>query len=99
MDDFAIDELHARFEKFNDEYNKFDRVESKLHERPDMHVFLFLAALCHGTCDMVACASHDEIWLDVSPHHLATISDDDLRDLIRCGLRIDTANDSLCMFA
>lgn len=88
------------FEKFNDDYIKFERVENKLSGRPDLHAFLLLDKLMPGTRDMVSAAEHDEIYLDVDCEKLADIaSEDDILALTRCGVRYDEGTDSLCMFA
>ena len=75
------------FEEFDDEFLEFDRVENKLHPRPDLHAFLLLHQLVPGTGDMVSGAAHDEIYLDVEPDELfAVATKDQLRDLHRCGV-------------
>lgn len=95
-------ELNDRFALFDDEYLKFDRIESPVHELPDMCAFLMLHKLApvkRGR-DMVCGAEHDEIYLATNCEALnASASDDDIRDLVRCGVRYDEENDSLCMFA
>lgn len=95
----TVEELEQFFEKHHDiEFLKFDRVSEKLNRRPDLHAFLLLDRLVPGDCDMVSAADHDEIFLEVSPESLAAVAtDEQLIDLIRCGVRID--NDGLCMFA
>lgn len=88
--------LHDRFEKFNDEFLAFERVETKRSQRPDLHAFLLLDELFPGNTDMVCSAQHDEIWLEVDNQQLATLSDDQLIELIRCGVRHDGYG--ACMF-
>lgn len=86
------------FERCNDEFLKFEHVKNKLHRRPDMHAFLLLDQLVPGDSDMVAGASHDEIWLEVDCEALAAVvTEEQLIDLHRCGIRYDET-DSLCMF-
>ena len=81
------------FEKFNDDYLKFDRVENKKSQRPDLHAFLLLDELFPGTSDIIGAACHDEIYLDVDPEGL---SEENILELVRCGVRY--SDDSLCMF-
>lgn len=82
------------------EYLAFERVENKLSTRPDLHAFLLLNQLVPGNRDMICSASHDEIWLEVRPEELAKVATpEQIRDLVRCGVRYDRDNDSLCMFA
>ena len=94
----TIEELEAAFERHGAEYIKFERVKTKLHARPDMHAFLLLDKLVPGQRGMVAGATHDEIWLETDVYELSkVISNDDVRDLVRCGVR--WGEDGLCMFA
>lgn len=93
------DTLHALFEKHNGEYLKFDRVEKKRSNRPDLHAFLLLDELSPDAADIVAAAEHDEIFLDVTPGLLfQQANEEQIVELIRCGLRYDRSLDSLCMF-
>lgn len=96
MIDFAnLYEIH------NDEYLKDENIrpERVLHRRPDIMAFLLLDRLCPGTRDMVCHAGHEEIWLDVEVADLnAVATGEDALDLIRCGVRYDSSNDSLAMF-
>lgn len=81
-----------------DEYTRFERVQNKLSSRADMHAFLLLDRICPGKSDMVAGASHDEIYLDPSPEDVAKIATEaEIIDLVRCGVRYQ--DDSFCMFA
>jgi hypothetical protein len=94
------DEEHGgMFAEFDKEFLKFERVEEKLSQRPDIHAFILLDKLVPETVDMVAAAEHDEIYLGVEPEKLLKVATkDQLRDLHRCGVRHDEDNDSLCMF-
>lgn len=70
--------------------------ELKFNKRHDLNAFLLLDSLLPGTHDMVACAEHDEIWLSIDLGYLAeTINKKQIRELIRCGVHIDTNADSL----
>ncbi len=97
----TTDEMHEIFEE-NDgaEFLKFDRIEKKLSTRPDLHAFLLLDSLCHGTHDMVSAAEHDEIFLEADPGKIADAATrEQIIDLNRCGVRYDHDNDCFCMFA
>ena len=91
---------HERWERVGDdcrEYHEFDRVENKRSERPDLHAFLLLDELFPNPGgDLVACAEHDEIWLDVSDEQAASLTDEQILELTRCGVRYD--EHGLCMF-
>jgi hypothetical protein len=91
--------LYETFEKFDDEYIKFERVENKLSSRPDLHAFILLDQLCPHDSDMVSAAEHDEIYLDIDMDKLAeVVTEDQVCDLVRCGVRYDGELDCLCMF-
>jgi hypothetical protein len=94
-------DLEATFEKHNDEYMKFERVENKLHSRPDLCAFLLLDKLLPNEGrDMVCAAAHDKIFLDADPEKLAEVAtEEDILTLTRCGVRYDSGTGSLAMFA
>jgi len=94
----TVEKLEEMLDDNDDEYIKFDRIENKRSQRPDIHAFLLLDELCPGTTDMVAGAAHDEIFLDVSLEDLAkVITEDQVVELIRCGVR-HSEYDCLAMF-
>lgn len=94
-------DLDATFEKHNDDYMKFDRVENKLHSRPDLCAFLLLDKLMpNAGRDMVCAAAHDKSFLDADCEKLAEVATEaDILTLTRCGVRYDNDTDSLAMFA
>ena len=93
-------DIHERFEAVNDDYIKFDRVENKRSERPDLHAWLLLDELFPNPGhDMVSAAEHDEIWLDVDDEQLETLTDEQILELVRCGVRHDDECECLAMFA
>jgi len=95
-------ENNERFEQVIDDHLEFDRIPQveKRHSRHDVCAFIYLSELFPGkTSAMIASASHDEIWLDVTSEEIESLSDYDILYLIRCGVRYDNDNDSLAMFA
>ena len=89
--------IQELWDQYHDEFLKFDRVENKLSNRPDLHAFLLLDKLVPGTNDIVSNAQHDEIWLGVDLEDLAkVITPEQVVELIRCGVRV--SDDSLAMF-
>jgi hypothetical protein len=93
-------DTHERFEAFNDDYLKFDRIENKRNQRPDLHAWLLLDELFPNPGrDMVAAAEHDEIWLDVDGKKLEKLTDEQILELVRCGVRYDSKYNCLAMFA
>ena len=90
-------DIEALFEKYDDEFLEWDRVEVKLHRRADMHAFLLLDQLVPGDRDIISDAEHDQIWLDIDSGALAeVVTEDQVRDLHRCGVRCEDG--CLCMF-
>jgi hypothetical protein len=89
--------LEEMFEKHEDEFLKFDRVQNKRSKRQDLHAFLLLDELVPGDNDIVSCAEHDEIYLGVDCGELAeVITEEQVIELSRCGVR--PGRDCLCMF-
>lgn len=86
------------FEKYEDDYIQFEKVEHKRSSRPDIHAFILLNELVPGTEDMVSAAEHDEIYISIDVDKLAeAISEDQAVELIRCGVRMGDY-DGLAMF-
>jgi len=85
------------FEKHNDEFLKFDRVAVKHSQRADLHAFIVLDKLFPGKSDIVSAAEHDEIWLDIGSDEIEKLTEEQIIELTRCGVRRGDC-DSLCMF-
>lgn len=89
------------FNKFSDddddEFLKDERIkpERRLHRRPDINAFLLLDKLAGelhegADRDIICSASHDEFSLHLDPKDVCKhATEEDIRDLIRCGVRID----------
>jgi hypothetical protein len=93
-----ITDLENFYDEHEDEFLKFDRVEHKLSNRPDLHAFLLLDKLVPGNSNMVSGAGHDEIYLDVDVDSLlAAATEDELIELQRCGV-LYSEYESLFMF-
>ena len=96
-----IDNLKELFEKHEGEFLKFDRVPIglRLSTRKDIHAFILLDKLVPGSSRMVSGAEHDEIFLGVGADQLAEVAtEEDIIDLIRCGVFISKEFDGLAMF-
>lgn len=87
-----------QYQKHSDEYLKFEKVKNKTSNRADLHAFNLLDRLVPGKRDMISSAEHDEIWLDVDPEELSRVaSEDEIIELIRCGVRYCARTDSLAL--
>ena len=91
-------DTHDRFEKVNDDYLKFDMIEKKRNKRPDLHAFLLLDELQPGTSDIVSDAQHDIIYLDIEEETMEKFTDEQILELVRCGVSHSDEYDSLYMF-
>jgi hypothetical protein len=89
--------IHDRFEAVNDDYLKFDRVKEKRSSRPDLHAFLLLDEIFTAPRDIIQAAEHDEIFLDINEEQASKLTDDQILELVRCGVRYSEC-DCLCMF-
>ena len=91
--------LQTIFEKYNGEYLKFENVKDRICSRPDLHAFMLLHQLVPSGQDIIVSAEHDEIWLDIATDYLSEVAtEEQICDLIRCGIRYDTMHECLCMF-
>lgn len=93
-----IEDQDERWERVGGDYflEGFDSIPNKRSRRPDLHAFLMLDELFPGTTDMVCSAEHDEIFLDVSEEQVATLTDEQIIELSRCGIRY--SGFGLCAF-
>jgi hypothetical protein len=94
-----IELLESIFDKYEDEFGYFERVENKFSNRPDLHAFILLDKLLPGDTDIVCASEHDQFWLSVDIKELAkVIRLDNIVDLIRCGVIYDPYNEQFYMF-
>jgi hypothetical protein len=94
-----IADIHECFERYNDEFLKFERIPNPPSQRPDLCAFLLLDRLVPGKRDIVSCAEHDEIWLDVDEEQFKkTATEEDVLYLTRCGIRWDPDVESFCSY-
>jgi len=93
-----MENVQEVFEKFDDDFLKFDLIENKMSNRTDLHAFMMLDKLFPGTGGMVSAAEHDEIYLDVDEDDFekSDITEYQVRDLVRCGVRLGEYG--ICMF-
>ncbi len=93
-------DVAAVFEKHHEaEFIEFERIEKPRSKRRDLHAFMLLDELAPGTGKIVAAAEHDEIWIEVSPEAIEHATEEQIIELIRCGVMLDSDTDSFHMFA
>lgn len=92
----TTDDIEKLFKKHHAEFLQFDRIQVKLSNRPDLHAFMLLDKIQPGTQDIVSAAAHDEFYLEGRPE--AIENEEQVIDLLRCGVRYDSHLDCLAMF-
>lgn len=101
--------LKEVFEKYEDEFMKFERIENPRHPVRDVCGFIMLDEIApkfyqseqykHQRENMVAWVKHDQIWLTTNTEELANkATEEQIRDLLRCGVFYDSDTESLSMF-
>lgn len=91
--------LKEKFDACGGEFLEFESIAAPRCVRPDLHAFLLLHELLPGRNDMISAAAHDEIWLNVDCDALAAVvTQEQVIELVRCGVRFDASNDVLEMF-
>lgn len=92
--------LKEMFEATSDDYLDFDKVENPPSKRADLSAFIMLDRLVPDSGDIITSSEHDEFYLSIDCEALAkVVTLEIVRDLSRCGIRYDSSNDCLCMFA
>lgn len=87
------------YSKYDDEYLYFDRIENKLSKRPDIHAFLLLDLIAPNEGTILSTADHYQVYLNVDLDKLAeNATQEQIRDLIRCGVSFHKDNECLIMF-
>ena len=97
----TVDELVNLFEKHEDEFLEYAKVEKWRSKDRDIHVFLLLEEIVPPLQSgiMIAWASHDQIHLRIGVEVFAeVVTEDQVVELIRCGVRLDDDNEGLAMF-
>lgn len=92
--------LIAAFERYADEYGRFERVQNPLFPRQDLCAFLLLDKLCPSTGrGCIGSAGHDKLYLSVDCERLSSVAtEDDIMTLVRCGVCIERASPVLVMY-
>lgn len=92
------DRLHdVRGSKYK--YVKFQRIKDKLSNRPDLHAFLLLDKLFPKNRDMIVGPSCGELWLSIEFEDIERLLENQVVDLVRCGVRYSYHKRSLYMYA
>ena len=86
------------FAKYDTDYLKFDFIEKKFSTRADIHAFILLDNLVPGICDIIYDSNHEYVILNINIEVLAeVITEDQVRDLRRCGITLDDEGERLAI--
>ncbi|MCK5614645.1 hypothetical protein KAR91_72945 [Candidatus Pacearchaeota archaeon] len=91
--------IHDKFEAVNDEFRDFDKVENKRAGRADLHAFILLDELFPGAGDIICACDYEEYYLNIREDQIEQLTDDQILELVRCGVIHDDEHDSLRLFA
>jgi len=95
----TIEEMQHLFHEYCDDF-LVDGPRTCHPTRSDLNVFMLLDRLIPGKANIVACAEHDQIWLETDVNQLAqVITSEQVRELIQCGVLFREEDDSLVMQA
>jgi len=84
---YTPEEIEELFEKNDNEYN-FSTIENKRSTMDDLHAFLLLAELAPECSSIISGADHDVIYLGPELNELGNITEDQIIELIKCGVHI-----------
>lgn len=95
------EELISLFDKYSEEVTlcAFDDVKNKYSKRSDLHAFILLDKIMPSTHDIICSARHQEIFLECKIEKLAkVITEEQIKELVACGVSYDYSRDCLYMF-
>jgi len=90
------------FQKHDSEYHHFERIPEvvRYSNRADLHAFIMLDKIVPGITSIISAAEHDEVYLGFEVTDLeGYITEEQVKDLLRCGVMLNEGLDSLYMFA
>jgi hypothetical protein len=96
-----ISELISLFDKYSEEVTlcAFDGVKNKYSNRADLHAFILLDKLMPSKHDIICSARHQEIFLECEIEELSkVITEEQIKELVACGVSYDSSRCCLYMF-
>lgn len=86
-------DIGERFDKINENSNlSFKDITNKRSNRPDVHVIILLNSLFPYASErnLISRAHYDQIWFDIDEESLNKLTDDQIKELLACGVFYDT---------
>lgn len=94
-----MNKIKKIFQKHQNEFHSFKDIKNKLSKRDDLHAFLLLDKIIPNDHSMIASADHDVIYLNIEIEDLEqAVTEEQIIELIRCGVFYDEEFDCLGMF-
>ena len=91
--------LGERFEKYAEENLDFDSIKQKFSQRDDVHALVLLDRLLPGNGELIGKTDYYGFYLDIEPEELnAIITDEQIKELLACGVSYFEDRDALYMF-
>jgi len=84
----------------SEEYANFSMIKNPPCESTDLSAFMILHKFAiNKEADIINSAEHDEIYLmEIDNLNIEKITENDIINLIRCGVRLDKEMECFCMF-
>jgi len=91
--------IHELFDKHEDEYLHWERVENKKTNRPDLHALLLLDELFPIDGDIIIGAEHGIFYVAVDDEQSEILTEEQVIELLRCGCHWDSETDIFLAFS
>ena len=87
----TLKELSELWEECEEHQSDHERPANSYFAADDLNAFMLLWKLSEGPKkDVIADASHDQIWLSFDPERVAkVITQDQVEELVACGVHLD----------
>jgi hypothetical protein len=101
----TVEELETLFEKHHEEHGEFQKVKKPRSKRADLNALMLIDSLVTydeslgDSEDIISASEHDQAWISIEPERLAPfVTEEQVIELIRCGIRYDREHDAFCFF-
>lgn len=97
----TYEEMKEKFKEYSEEFLEFEEnVKNPLSKRPDLHAFILLDKLQPTEYCMIYASAHDEFFLNIDLDAIAeVITEEQIVELIACGVSLDTVGRRFSMFS